>query len=158
MRILNFLTLSCSLFLLLYSGACFSQKIVSGPIQGHTTDTSAVFWVLTKNNLSFNIKENFSSPSYNVVIKEDTMCSAHLKNKKAYKYTLYFPTFKTPYAAQGKHSFYNYSVFLNGVKYNDPKAWELVDRLSEAFQYYLLRTSCNLAEEKGKCEKFDRTK
>jgi alkaline phosphatase D len=121
MRILNFLTLSCSLFLLLYSGACFSQKIVSGPIQGHTTDTSAVFWVLTKNNLSFNIKENFSSPSYNVVIKEDTMCSAHLKNKKAYKYTLYFPTFKTPYAAQGKHSFYNYSVFLNGVKYNDYK-------------------------------------
>jgi len=46
----------------------------------------------------------------------------------------------------------------NGVKYSDPKAWELVDRLSEAFQYHLLRTSCNLAEEKGKCEKFDRTK
>ena len=44
------------------------------------------------------------------------------------------------------------------LKYNDPKAWEAVDRLSEAFQYYLLRASCNLAEEKGKCSAFDRTK
>ena len=46
----------------------------------------------------------------------------------------------------------------NGVKYSDPKAWELVDRLTEAFQYYLLRSSCDIAEEKGKCEGFDRTK
>ena len=45
-----------------------------------------------------------------------------------------------------------------GVKYNDPKAWEIVDRLSEAFQYYLLRASCNIAKEKGKCDGFDRTK
>ena len=45
-----------------------------------------------------------------------------------------------------------------GVKYSDPKAWELVDRLSEAFQYHLLRTSCNIAEEKGKCTAFDKTK
>ena len=46
----------------------------------------------------------------------------------------------------------------NGVKYSDPKAWDLVDRLSEAFQYHLLRASNNLAKEKGKCEAFDRTK
>ena len=46
----------------------------------------------------------------------------------------------------------------NGVQYSDPKAWELVDRLSEAFQFNLLRASCNLAEEKGKCEGFERTK
>ena len=46
----------------------------------------------------------------------------------------------------------------NGVKYTDPKAWELVDRLSEAFQYNLLRASCAVAEEKGKCEGFERTK
>ena len=45
-----------------------------------------------------------------------------------------------------------------GVKYSDPKAWEVVDRLSEAFQYYLLRASCDVAEEKGKCEGFERTK
>ena len=46
----------------------------------------------------------------------------------------------------------------NNVMYSDAKAWELVDRLSEAFQYHLLRASCNLAKEKGKCEGFDRTK
>ena len=46
----------------------------------------------------------------------------------------------------------------NNVKYSDAKAWELVDRLSEAFQYHLLRASCNLAEEKGRCEGFERTK
>ena len=46
----------------------------------------------------------------------------------------------------------------NGVKYSEPEAWALVDRLSEAFQYYLLRASCDIAEEKGKCEYFDRTK
>ena len=46
----------------------------------------------------------------------------------------------------------------NGVKYNEKGAWELVDRLSEAFQYYLLRASCNIAMEKGKCEGFERTK
>ena len=44
------------------------------------------------------------------------------------------------------------------LKYDNPKAWEAVDRLSEAFQYYLLRASCDLAEEKGKCSAFDRTK
>jgi len=46
----------------------------------------------------------------------------------------------------------------NNVKYSDPEAWALVDRLSEAFQYYLLRSSCDIAIEKGKCEGFERTK
>jgi ribonucleoside-diphosphate reductase alpha chain len=46
----------------------------------------------------------------------------------------------------------------HGVKYSDPKAWDLVDRLTEAFQYNLLRASCNIAMEKGKCEAFERTK
>jgi len=45
-----------------------------------------------------------------------------------------------------------------GVKYSDPRACEIVDRLSEAFQYYLLRASCDIAEEKGKCTAFDKTK
>ena len=46
----------------------------------------------------------------------------------------------------------------NGVKYSDPEAWALVDRLTEAFQYHLLRASCDIAMEKGKCEGFERTK
>ena len=46
----------------------------------------------------------------------------------------------------------------NRVKYNDPKAWEIVDELSESFQYFLLKASNKLAQEKGKCSAFDRTK
>ena len=45
-----------------------------------------------------------------------------------------------------------------GLGYEDPKAWDAVDRLSEAFQFNLLQASNKLAEEKGKCEYFDRTK
>ena len=46
----------------------------------------------------------------------------------------------------------------NGVKYDDPKAWELVHDLTEAFQYYLIKSSNQLAKEKGWCEDFGRTK
>ena len=46
----------------------------------------------------------------------------------------------------------------NKVKYDDPKAWALVHELTEAFQYYLLVASNTLAEERGACEYFDRTK
>ena len=45
-----------------------------------------------------------------------------------------------------------------GVKYDDPKAWELVHDLTEAFQYYLIKSTVNLAKEKGACEYSDRTK
>ena len=46
----------------------------------------------------------------------------------------------------------------NHVKYDDPKALELVDETTEAFQYYLLKASNNLAKEKGKCDYFHKTK
>mgnify|MGYP005730150201 FL=1 len=46
----------------------------------------------------------------------------------------------------------------NGVKYEDPKAWEVVHNLTEAFQYYLIKSSNQLAKEKGWCEDFGRTK
>jgi ribonucleoside-diphosphate reductase alpha chain len=46
----------------------------------------------------------------------------------------------------------------NGVKYEDQTAWKLVHDLSEAFQYYLLKASNQLAREKGPCEYFNRTK
>ena len=45
-----------------------------------------------------------------------------------------------------------------GVKYDDPKAWELVHDLTEAFQYYLIKSTVNLAKEKGACEYSDNTK
>ena len=46
----------------------------------------------------------------------------------------------------------------NKVMYNEKAAWKLVDELSEAFQYNLLKASNNVAKEKGKCEYFNRTK
>ena len=45
-----------------------------------------------------------------------------------------------------------------GVKYDDKRACEEVNKLTEAFQYFLLESSNNLAKEKGKCEYFERTK
>jgi ribonucleoside-diphosphate reductase alpha chain len=46
----------------------------------------------------------------------------------------------------------------NSVNYEDPEAVNLVHRLSESFQYYLLKTSVQLAKEKGACEGFMNTK
>jgi len=46
----------------------------------------------------------------------------------------------------------------NKVKYDDPKAWQLVHELTESFQYHLLCASNQIASEKGECEYFDRTK
>ena len=45
-----------------------------------------------------------------------------------------------------------------GEHYDDPHAWKIVHQLSEAFQYYLLKSSNAIAKEKGACEYFDRTK
>ena len=46
----------------------------------------------------------------------------------------------------------------HGEHYDDPKAWSLVHDLTEAFQYYLLKASNQLAIEKGACGYFNRTK
>ena len=46
----------------------------------------------------------------------------------------------------------------NGEHYDDSSAWQLTHDLTEAFQYYLLKSSNQLAKEKGKCEYFNRTK
>ena len=45
-----------------------------------------------------------------------------------------------------------------GEHYDEPRAWQLVHELTEAFQYYLIKASVNLAKEKGACEYSDRTK
>jgi len=46
----------------------------------------------------------------------------------------------------------------NKVKYDDQSAWDLIHDLTERFQYYLLKSSNDIAKEKGACEYFDRTK
>ena len=46
----------------------------------------------------------------------------------------------------------------NHAKYEHKKAWKLTHNLSEAFQYYLLKASNELAKERGACDYFNRTK
>ena len=46
----------------------------------------------------------------------------------------------------------------HGASYQDPEAWKLVHDLTEAFQYYLIRATVDLAKEKGACEYSGRTK
>lgn len=45
-----------------------------------------------------------------------------------------------------------------GHKYDSQEAWDEVHKLTEAFQYYLLKSSVNLAKEFGPCEHFNKTK
>jgi ribonucleoside-diphosphate reductase alpha chain len=45
-----------------------------------------------------------------------------------------------------------------GFKYDSQEAWDAVHGLSESFQYYLLKSSNQLAKEKGACKYFQRTK
>ena len=45
-----------------------------------------------------------------------------------------------------------------GFNYDSQEAWDAVHGLSESFQYYLLKASNKLAQEKGWCSDFGRTK
>jgi ribonucleoside-diphosphate reductase alpha chain len=45
-----------------------------------------------------------------------------------------------------------------GFDYDSQEAWDAVHGLSESFQYYLLKSSNQIAKEKGYCEYFGRTK
>ena len=46
----------------------------------------------------------------------------------------------------------------HGVKYDSQQAWDMTHELTESFQYYLLKSSNQLAREKGACTDFNRTK
>ena len=45
-----------------------------------------------------------------------------------------------------------------GYNYDSQEAWDAVHGLSESFQYFLLKSSNEIAKEKGHCEYFGRTK
>ena len=45
-----------------------------------------------------------------------------------------------------------------GFKYESQEAWDAVHGLSESFQYYLLKSSNEIAKEKGRCGYFNQTK
>jgi len=46
----------------------------------------------------------------------------------------------------------------NEVSYDSKQALSLLDEYMEHFQYYLLKSSLNLAKERGRCEKYEHTK
>ena len=45
-----------------------------------------------------------------------------------------------------------------GFKYDSQEAWDAVHQMAESFQFFLLKSSNQLAKEKGHCEYFGRTK
>jgi len=53
---------------------------------------------------------------------------------------------------------FSYWMAKNGVKYNDDEALPLVDEYAEAWSYYLIKASIDLAREFGACEGVDNTK
>ena len=50
----------------------------------------------------------------------------------------------------------NFAYFLakHDVNYSDPRALSLVDEYAEAWSYYLIKASADLAEEQGACERW----
>lgn len=54
----------------------------------------------------------------------------------------------------------NFAAYLakHGVKYDDPNAPNIADELMEKTQFFLLKSSNELAKEKGPCEKFETSK
>lgn len=54
----------------------------------------------------------------------------------------------------------NLAYFLakNNLKYGEPAALALLDEYMEAFSYYLIKASVDLAKEKGPCEAYKNTK
>jgi len=54
----------------------------------------------------------------------------------------------------------NFAYFLakNGVSYSDPKALALVDEYAEAWSYFLIKASADLAVEQGPCTKWENLK
>ena len=46
----------------------------------------------------------------------------------------------------------------HGYKYDSQEAWDVIHGLSESFQYFLLKSSNQIAKEKGACTDFNRTK
>ena len=54
----------------------------------------------------------------------------------------------------------NFAYFLakNGVSYSDPKALALVDEYAEAWSYFLIKASADLAVEQGPCAKWENLK
>ena len=118
MRILNSLQNKHLFFILLFFSctSLFSQKIVCGPVQGNTSDSSATFWLLTKKNSSLSIKTPSSSFIHSSEIKEDTFVNSSFKNFRAYTVTVFFNKHQKkqlPFSFVVDKNTYNHSILLS---------------------------------------------
>lgn len=106
-RLFHITFLSC-LFLLVNNS--FSQKIIAGPIQGETTDSSVTFWILVKNVTDLSIIDNNSMVKFNkVLIREDSIVNKYYKNLRAFKYKINF--------SRHGSSYLHYAIMLNNEQF-----------------------------------------
>lgn len=128
-----------------------TKKLTSPGDEGHgeiaLCTLSAINWGNIKN------KEDFEKPCELAVRALDELLD--YQN---------YPLYNAEYWAVGRRSLgvgiINFAYWLakNGVKYSDQQALELVDEYAEAWSYYLIKASINLAKEKTPCEYYQETK
>lgn len=80
---LRYRKIKISLFFFFISSFAFGQQIICGPILGECSDSSAVFWLMTKNTDSIVVKTRHSELFCSVY--QDTNMTALFKKNKAYK-------------------------------------------------------------------------
>ena len=90
---LSSIKIKISLFFFFFSSFTFSQKVVCGPLLGECTDSSAVFWLMTKNAASFGVNDLEFGVSFEIV--PDTNMSVLFKKYKAYKLFFTHPNVST---------------------------------------------------------------
>ncbi len=91
---------------LFFTENSISQKIIAGPIQGETTDSSTTFWVLVKNVKDFTVVDNNSMVKFtNTEIHEDTAVNNYYKKLKAYRYKINY--------SKNESSILHYIIMLN---------------------------------------------
>jgi ribonucleoside-diphosphate reductase alpha chain len=90
----------------------------------------------------------------------ERMCTLAVRGLDALLSYQHYPVIAAKYATEEFRplgiGIINFAYFLakHDVSYSDPKALELVDEYAEAWSYYLLKASVDLAREQGPCTRW----
>ena len=90
----------------------------------------------------------------------ERMCTLAVRGLDALLSYQHYPVIAARYATEEFRplgiGIINFAYFLakHDVSYSDPKALELVDEYAEAWSYYLLKASIELAKEQGPCTRW----
>jgi ribonucleoside-diphosphate reductase alpha chain len=90
----------------------------------------------------------------------ERMCTLAVRGLDALLSYQYYPVIAAKYATEEFRplgiGIINFAYFLakHDVGYSDPQALELVDEYAEAWSYYLLKASVDLAREQGPCKRW----